>query len=356
VTEYLRRSGLLPDLEALGFHVVGYGCTTCIGNSGPLPPGVEGRSPTGSWWPRPCSPATATSRAASTRTSRPTTWPRRRSSWPTPSPAPPTSTLRPSRSGRTDGAPVTLSDIWPSQKEVAELEAAIGAEMFRRDLRQRLRRQPRLERDPGGRRRPLRLPPESTYIQEPPFFEGLTRQPAPLTDIVGARVLAVLGDSVTTDHISPAGRHRARVARRPLPRVEGGREEGLQLLRLAARQRPRDGARHVRQHPPQERHGAGVEGGVTVHVPSGERMDIYDAAERYRAEGRPSSSSPARSTAAAPRATGRPRDAPPRRARGHRGELRADPPVEPRRHGRPAPAVQGRARTPSRWASPATSR
>ena len=128
----------------------------------------------------------------------------------------------------------------------------------------------------------------------------------PRGDIEGARVLAMLGDSVTTDHISPAGVDQG-LARRRLPRRARGRAGRLQLLRRAPRQPRGDGARHVREHPPPQpaRGPRRLEGGFTLHLPDGEQMSIYDAAMRYAEEGMPLVVSPARSTARARRATGR---------------------------------------------------
>ena len=228
VTEYLAQGrACMPDLEALGFHVVGYGCTTCIGNSGPLPePVVEGDRTTASWSPRPCSrgnrnfegrinpdvkanylaspPLVVAYALAGTDGHRP----RRREPLG-------------NGHGRQAGDPRATSGR--RQQEVADARGArSAAEMFRSELRQRLRRQPALERDPGGRRATSSpSSDDSTYIQEPPFFQGLTpraRRRSPTSR--GARVLAVLGDSVTTDHISPAGDIALDEPGRPLPAGE----------------------------------------------------------------------------------------------------------------------------------------
>ena len=133
---------------------------------------------------------------------------------------------------------------------------------------------------------------ESTYVRRPPFFEGLDAQPDAPADIAGARVLAVLGDSVTTDHISPAGCDQARQPGRALPAGARRRRGRLQLLRRAARQPRGDGARHLREHPAAQparrrRTRALPEGGFTRHLPDGEVLSIYDAAMRYAQEGVP---------------------------------------------------------------------
>ena len=210
----------------------------------------------------------------------------------------------------------------------------------------------------GGR--PLRLPrgldlhPGAAVL--PGAHPGRCRRSR---DIEGARVLALLGDSVTTDHISPAGDIAEASPAGQLPEVEHGvAADGLQLLRLAPRQRPRDDARHLRQHPPQEPAGARRRG--RRHRPRAR------PASRWRSTTRPSGTS-AEGTPLVVLAgkeygsgslarLGGQGHAAPRRARGHRRELRAHPPQQPGRHGRPAAAVQGRARTPRRSASRARRR
>jgi aconitate hydratase len=288
VTEYLRASGLLPDLEALGFHVVGYGCTTCIGNSGPLPPPVAKAIGEGS--------LVAAAVLSGNRNFEGRVNPHVKANYL----ASPPLVVAYALAGTTDldlatdpvgtavdGAKVRLADIWPTQAEVAEMEARISAEMFRGAYGNVF--------DGNAAWNAIRVPEgalfafreESTYIQEPPFFQGLTLDPAPVEDIVGARILAVLGDSVTTDHISPAGdiaeespagRYlKAKgVARADFNSYGSRRGNDRVMVRGTFAN-----IRLKNQMVP------GVEGGVTVHVASGERMAIYDAAERYRAEGTP---------------------------------------------------------------------
>jgi aconitate hydratase len=288
VTEYLRRSGLLPDLEALGFHVVGYGCTTCIGNSGPLPPAVSKAIADGK--------LVASAVLSGNRNFEGRVNPDVKANYL----ASPPLVVAYALAGTTDvdlandpigtavdGAKVKLADVWPSQKEVAELEAAIGAEMFQRTYGNVFDGNPDWNAIPVAGGDLFGFEEDSTYIQEPPFFQGLTKQPAPLTDIVGARVLAVLGDSVTTDHISPAGDIAlASPAGRFL--VSKGVEKkdfnSYGSRRGNDRVMVRGTFANIRLKNAMV---PGVEGGVTVHVPSGERMDIYDAAERYRAEKTP---------------------------------------------------------------------
>jgi aconitate hydratase len=181
-----------------------------------------------------------------------------------------------------EGAPVTLAEIWPTQKEVAELESAIGAEMFQRTYGNVFDGNPDWNAIPVAGGDLFAFREESTYIQEPPFFLGLTKQPAPITDIVGARVLAVLGDSVTTDHISPAGdiALQSPAGRFLLSKgVEKKDFNSYGSRRGNDRVMVRGTFANIRLKNAMV---PGVEGGLTVHVPSGERMDIYDAAERYR--------------------------------------------------------------------------
>jgi aconitate hydratase len=288
VTEYLRRSGLLPDLEALGFHVVGYGCTTCIGNSGPLPGAVSKAIAEGK--------LVAAAVLSGNRNFEGRVNPDVKANYL----ASPPLVVAYALAGTTDidlasepigtavdGAPVKLAEIWPGQQEVAELEAAIGAEMFQKTYGNVFDGNPDWNAIPVAGGDLFDFREESTYIQEPPFFQGLTRQPAPLTDIVGARVLAVLGDSVTTDHISPAGDIAlASPAGRFLVSkgVEKREFNSYGSRRGNDRVMVRGTFANIRLKNAMV---PGVEGGVTVHVPSGERMDIYDAAERYKAEKTP---------------------------------------------------------------------
>jgi aconitate hydratase len=288
VTEYLGTSGLLPELEALGFHLVGYGCTTCIGNSGPLPPEVSKAIGDGK--------LVAAAVLSGNRNFEGRVNPDVKANYL----ASPPLVVAYALAGTTDvdltteplgtakdGAPVRLADVWPSQKEVAELEAEVGAEMFRASYGNVFDGNPDWNAIPVKGGDLFEFREESTYIQEPPFFQGLTRQPAPLTDIVGARVLAVLGDSVTTDHISPAGDIAlSSPAGRYLTSrgVEKKDFNSYGSRRGNDRVMVRGTFANIRLKNAMV---PGVEGGVTVHAPSGGRMDIFDAAERYRQEKTP---------------------------------------------------------------------
>ncbi|MFN8094398.1 MAG: aconitate hydratase AcnA [Vicinamibacteria bacterium] len=288
VTEYLRAAGLLPDLEALGFHVVGYGCTTCIGNSGPLPAAVSKAIGEGS--------LVAAAVLSGNRNFEGRVNPDVKANYL----ASPPLVVAYALAGTTDldlateplgtavdGAAVKLADIWPTQAEVAELEARITAEMFGRTYGDVFNGNPAWNAIPVPEGALFEFREESTYIQEPPFFQDLGLEPAPVEELVGARVLAVLGDSVTTDHISPAGNiAEASPAGRFLKDKGVGRADfnSYGSRRGNDRVMVRGTFANIRLKNAMV---PGVEGGVTVHVPSGERMAIYDAAERYRAEKTP---------------------------------------------------------------------
>ncbi|HEY1294286.1 MAG TPA: aconitate hydratase AcnA [Chloroflexota bacterium] len=208
VTDYLTRAGLMPYLEALQFHVVGYGCTTCIGNSGPLAePVADAVQDNG---------LVVAAVLSGNRNFEARIHPQVRASYL----ASPPLVVAFALAGTVDvdlttepigtdrsGSPVYLKDIWPKQSEIRDvMQQAVGPDQFQQEYAEVF--------DGDEHWRGLPLPaqgdlfqwdPESTYVQEPPYFEGLTREPAPLTDIEDARVLVMLADSITTDHISPAG-------------------------------------------------------------------------------------------------------------------------------------------------------
>jgi aconitate hydratase len=185
------------------------------------------------------------------------------------------------------GRPVLLRDLWPTPAEIARVAETIDGEMFRKVYADVFDGNPEWNAIPTPTGDLYQFGEESTYIQEPPFFQGLTKAPAPLTDIVGARVLAVLGDSVTTDHISPAGDI---ALASPAGRFLGAKGVQKKDFNSYGSRRGNDRVMvrgtfaNIRLKNAMV---PGVEGGVTVHVPSGEQMDIYDAAERYKAEGVP---------------------------------------------------------------------
>ena len=289
VTEYLRAAGLDTYLDQIGFNLVGYGCTTCIGNSGPLPDEVsaeirerglvvasvlsgnrnfEGRIQQDVRANYLASPPLVVAYAIAGSMNIDLT-------------------TEPLGTG-SDGTPVFLKDIWPTDQEIADaMRSSVTsvaftsqyAHVFEGDARWRA-----LPVPTGNR---FEWEPDSTYIRRPPFLEGLSMQPAPLADISGARVLAVLGDSITTDHISPAGN------------IKADSPAGKYLIEHGVA--PKDfnsyGARRGNHEVMMRGTFAntriknqlvpGVEGGVTAYLPAGDVMSIYDASMQYQAAGTP---------------------------------------------------------------------
>jgi aconitate hydratase len=286
VTEYLRKSGLMPDLEALGFHLVGYGCTTCIGNSGPLPDAVHAAVNDGK--------LVATAVLSGNRNFEGRINPDVKANYL----ASPPLVVAYALAGTTDvdlateplgvdgqGRPVRLSEIWPTRREVAALEATIGGEMFKKTYANVFDGNETWNAIAGVEGDLFAFREDSTYIQDPPFFQGLTLDPPPIADIRGARILVLLGDSVTTDHISPAGDISENSPAGRYLKSKGVAKKDFNSYgsrRGNDRVMVRGTFANIRL---KNLMVPGVEGGVTVHVPSGERMDIYDAAERYRREG-----------------------------------------------------------------------
>ncbi len=208
VTDYLQRAGLMPYLEALQFHIVGYGCTTCIGNSGPLADPVAQAVQDNN--------LVVAAVLSGNRNFEARIHPQVRASYL----ASPPLVVAFALAGTVDidltrepigkdrsGSPVYLRDIWPSQTEVREVMAqAVGPDQFQHEYAEVFEGDEHWQALPLPERGDLyEWDPESTYVQEPPFFQGLTPEPVPLTDIEDARVLVMLSDSITTDHISPAG-------------------------------------------------------------------------------------------------------------------------------------------------------
>ena len=288
VTDYLDESGLTRYLDELGFNLVGYGCTTCIGNSGPLPEPVEAAVTEGD--------LTVASVLSGNRNFEARVHNSVRANYLA---SPPLVvayalaghmdvdlTTEPLGEDR-DGAPVYLRDLWPSQQEVAEvIQSSIRGEMFRREYSDVFTGDERW-RDlevPSGER--FAWDPDSTYIRRPPFFDDLPRTPVDPRDISEARVLALLGDSVTTDHISPAGAIASESSAaqylddKEVPRSQyntyGSRRGNHEIMMRGTFANVRLRNRLVER-----------EGGWTLHLPDGEEMLIWDAAERYREEGVP---------------------------------------------------------------------
>jgi aconitate hydratase A / 2-methylisocitrate dehydratase len=289
VTKYLDRAGLTEPLEALGFHLVGYGCTTCIGNSGPLPDAIsqavneqdlavvsvlsgnrnfEGRINADVKMNYLASPPLCVAYALAGTMD--------------------VDLVNDPLGEDADGNAVYLRDIWPSEREVAEtIEQAVQSDMFRKSYGEVF--------EGDERWNSLEIPEgdlyewvdDSTYVRRPPYFEGMETDPPALHDVTGARVLALLGDSVTTDHISPAGS------------IKKDSPAGLYLQEHGVEPREfnsygsRRGNHEVMMRGTfanirlRNQLAPGTEGGVTRHLPDGEEMAIYDAAMKYADEGVP---------------------------------------------------------------------
>ncbi|MAY71448.1 MAG: aconitate hydratase AcnA [Halomonas sp.] len=288
VTEYLAAAGLQDDLNALGFNLVGYGCTTCIGNSGPLPEPIEDAVKTGD--------LTVASVLSGNRNFEGRVHPLVKTNWLASPPLVVAFALAgnvrcdldsdPIGEG-SDGEPVYLKDIWPTQAEVAEAVEKVNTEMFRKEYAAVF--------DGDEVWKAIKVPESevyewddnSTYIQHPPFFEGMGKEPSKVEDVKDAHVLAMLGDSVTTDHISPAGaikpdspagRYLQENGVKPMDFNSYGSRRGNHEVMM------RGTFANVRI---QNEMLDGVVGGETRHVPSGEQMAIYDAAMKYQEQGTP---------------------------------------------------------------------
>ena len=290
VTEYLDRAGLSEDLDALGFNLVGYGCTTCIGNSGPLAdPIIDAIED---------NKLVAVSVLSGNRNFEGRISPNVRANYLA---SPPLVvayallgtmmediTTAPLGTDR-DGHPVYLRDIWPTNREIADLVASsVSREQFVRrygEVSKGTKEWQALQVETGSET--YRWDDGSTYVKNPPYFEGITMEPVAKGDIVGARVLGLLGDNITTDHISPAGsikksspageylgEHQVRQADFNSYGSRRGNHEVMMRGTFA----------NIRIRNEMI---VGIEGGITRHMPSGEQMPIYDAAMRYKAEGVP---------------------------------------------------------------------
>jgi len=289
VTDYLRKAGLLRELEALGFYTVGYGCTTCIGNSGPLKPEISEAVK--------AADVIACSVLSGNRNFEGRVHPEIKMNFLGSPPLVVAYALagsldidistEPLGSDR-DGKPVYLKDIWPSAADVAAAVAAsVDSAMFTKGYAQVFLGDEnwRSLATPAGKI--YAWDAKSTYVKNPPYFDGMTMSPAPVGDINSARALAVLGDSVTTDHISPAGN-----ISKSSPAAKYLIAQGVQAVDFNSY-----GARRGNHEVMMRGTFAnirlrnlllpGTEGGVTVHIPSGESMSIFDAAMKYKAEGTP---------------------------------------------------------------------
>ncbi len=288
VTDYLNEAGLTPFLDELGFELVGYGCTTCIGNSGPLPTLVEGAVDTGN--------LAVAAVLSGNRNFEARVHNKVRSNYL----ASPPLVVAYALAGTTDidmineplgenadGKPVFLKDIWPTQAEVtAAVQASVHRDMFLKEYGNVFEGDQRWSDVvvPQGER--FSWDPNSTYIRRPPFFDNMSRTPSPTKDISDARVLLMLGDSVTTDHISPAGG----IAK------SSPAAQYLESHEVLQKDFNQYGARRGNHEVMMRGTFANVrlrnaivdrEGPYTRHLPGGDEMPIWDAAEKYQADGVP---------------------------------------------------------------------
>jgi aconitate hydratase len=290
VTEYLDKSGLQKDLDAVGFNLVGYGCTTCIGNSGPLEDAIvdaiednklvgvavlsgnrnfEGRVHANVRANYLASPPLVVAYAFLGKMTEDIT-------------------TAPLGTG-SDGKPVYLKDVWPTNKEIADtIASSLSREQFVKrygEVTKGPKQWQTIQVDTGSDT--YRWTEGSTYVRNPPYFEGITMDPPPVSDVKGARILAVLGDSITTDHISPAGSIRRTspageyLLERQVTQANfnsyGARRGNHQVMMRGTFANIRIRNEML----------TNVEGGMTKHLPSQEQMSIYDAAMRYKKEGVP---------------------------------------------------------------------
>ncbi len=345
VTEYYEKAGLVPALEALRFHLVGYGCTTCIGNSGPLAEEISAAVEEGE--------LAVVSVLSGNRNFEGRINPDVKMNYLASPPLVVAYALAGTMNvdlvndplGQDqDGEPVYLRDIWPSSEEVARVvEASLHTDMFRSSYEEVFdgdERWASLDVPEGDR---FAWDPDSTYVREPPYFVDLPREPEPIEDIRGARVLAKLGDSVTTDHISPAG-----AIKKASPAGAYLIEHGIERRGFNSYGSRRGNHEvmmrgHVREHPPAQPARARDRG--RRDPPPARRAGDDDlrgghaVRRRARAAGRAGGQGVRVGLLA--RLGGQGHEAA-RRARGDRGVVRAHPPLQPRRHGRAAAAAAGR--------------
>ena len=289
VTDYLEKSGLLDDLDAVGFYTVGYGCTTCIGNSGPLKPEIAEAVQEGD--------IVGTSVLSGNRNFEGRIHPLVRMNFL----ASPPLVVAYALAGNLDvdlfndplgededGKPVYMRDIWPDHKEVHEAVVQnIDSNMFKTSYASVFEGDANWKGIDSPSGEIYTWDEASTYVKNPPYFEGMTTEPAPVSDIHGARVLALLGDSVTTDHISPAGSIAADspaakyLESRDVKQADfnsyGSRRGNHEVMM-------RGTFANIRLR---NQLAPGTEGGWTRHQPSGEQMAIYDASLKYKGEGTP---------------------------------------------------------------------
>ena len=285
VTDYLIKAGLMPYLEELGFYLVGYGCTTCIGNSGPLPEPIEEAIKK--------KDMTVAAVLSGNRNFEGRIHPLVKSNWLASPPLVVAYALAGSMNmdltkdalgTDKEGKPVYLKDIWPSQQAIAEAVELVKTEMFHKEYAAVFDGDEHWRAIDVENTSTFNWQSDSSYIQHPPFFQTMGKTPDPVVDIKQARLLAILGDSVTTDHISPAGSISADspaghylqslgVERKDFNSY-GSRRGNHQVMMRGTFANIRIRNRMLED----------VEGGETRHYPSGEQLSIYDAAMRYQEE------------------------------------------------------------------------
>jgi aconitate hydratase len=289
VTEYLKDSGLLPYLEKIGFHLVGYGCTTCIGNSGPLPEPIANAIQEGD--------LVAAAVLSGNRNFEGRIHASVRANYLASPPLVVAYALAGSMEvdlykdalgNDSQGKPVYLKDIWPTPQEIqAVMSKSVRSEMFKKEYSRATEGDERWKGMPVPEGELFKWDPQSTYVRHAPYFENMSKTPGEPKEIKGARVLVLLGDSVTTDHISPAGSiekngpaARYLVNNDVLPKdfnQYGARRGNHEVM-------VRGTFANVRL---KNFLAPGTEGGVTVHLPDKRQMPIYDAAMQYEKEGVP---------------------------------------------------------------------
>jgi aconitate hydratase A / 2-methylisocitrate dehydratase len=289
VTDYLAKAGLLVHLESIGFNVVGYGCTTCIGNSGPLRPEISAGIKAGD--------IVATSVLSGNRNFEGRVHPEIKMNFLASPPLVVAYALAGTMNvdlqsdvlgTAPDGKPVLLANIWPSDKEVADaVRTSLDSGMFTKSYGSVFTGDANWSSIKVPLGKIYAWEEKSTYVRNPPYFDGMTMTPKPVTDVTAARCLALLGDSVTTDHISPAGdiaktspaaKYLVSQGVQPVDFNSYGARRGNHEIMM------RGTFANIRLR---NLLAPGTEGGVTVHVPSGEQLSIFDAAMRYKQEGTP---------------------------------------------------------------------
>jgi aconitate hydratase len=289
VSDYLEKAQLIDDLEAVGFYTVGYGCTTCIGNSGPLKPAIADAVTGGN--------IVGTSVLSGNRNFEGRIHPLVQHNFLASPPLVVAYALAGNMNvdlyndplGKDqDGNDVFMRDIWPTQQEIHDVvSASIDSEMFKHSYGKVFEGDANWQKVDSPTGHIYEWEADSTYVRNPPYFEGMTTTPDPVTDISGARVLALLGDSVTTDHISPAGsiakdspaaKYLEAHGVKPADFNSYGSRRGNHEVMM------RGTFANIRLR---NRLAPGTEGGWTRHQPSGEQMSIYDASMKYKAEGTP---------------------------------------------------------------------